>query len=842
MKKFTSKILLAAMALGSFATLSAQTVIKVGAGQGDKQKTIQMAYDSIVPATIEGAYVLEIQADYDPATEVYPIKFKAKAGASATNNITLKPANGVKKTIGPSNKTVVFGGLSFTSGATSITVPSVAGIEVGYAVYGAGLPPYTGTTGAYTYSTVSAIDATTNSITITGAATGASVVDKKTFVGAILTQAFLFDGAKFVTIDGVSRTGDTGLTIQNPNSINCQTIMFKNSADNCTIKNCFIRGANVSGTFNNGIQGTVYFQGASNITINQCDVCDMDDANIPFPITAFQITGEGTNSFIEVSECNVYNISNYNSTNGNSAVFQFGSGGGQGSKILNNRIFWTKETFIGNINIMGVGGSMNGLGNRFEGNIIGYDSPEGTGVAIIKSSGATLKAIGNLRNFTCKNNKIANIELTGANFTAIELGNSVAQTIDADAICSNNVIENIILNQTGNGTLAGIIVSAAIPYDVTIKNNTIKNLNTITTTATHTSTVAGINFINTANVSYKYKYLNNVVSLLSAGGSSSTVTNYTYGIRVPFNTTLVEKNMVYDITIVNADNKGAVRGIQTAGSNVNGQLIANNIVRIGANVISDAFIAALFQEAATSAGDVCKVYNNTFYIGGTAPTAATKSTYGYFRNTGNAQAMDFQNNIVANKRTVAAQESHYAMNINANTEFTKCNYNLFQYGGNMAYVTTLTAAAPDLSIWQNPDGVGLDANSVAADPQFENATALVPDMRIKTTSPAKAAGTNLTATVADDFNGFTRTSNDIGALAYGTVSGVKQTVENELSVYTTKNNIVVKSQLGQTVRVYSLSGQLVKIAVLQSDKESISVNNGFYIVRINSLVSKVLVK
>jgi len=787
--------------------------------------------------------VLEIQSDYDPTVEVYPITLKAKAGTSATNNITIKPAAGVKKVIGPANKTVVLGGLTFAKDDVILTVPSVAGIEVGYAVYGAGLPPYIGTVAAPSYSTVSEVNAANNTITISSPATGASVVDKKTFIGQILTKAFLFDGAKYVTIDGVERTGDTGLTIQNPNSINCQTIMFKNSADNCAIKNCYIRGANVSGTYNNGIQGTVYFQGASNITISKCDVGDMDDPNIPFPITAFQITAEGSNSNVEISDCNVYNISNYNSTNGNSAVFQFGSGGGSNNRILNNRVYWTKETFIGAINLMGVGGSMNGLGNRFEGNIIGYENAQGTGVAMLKSSGSTLKAVGNLRNFTCKNNKIANIEFTGANFTGIELGNSVAQTIDADAICNNNVIENIVLNQTGNGALAGIVVSAAIPYDVTIKNNTIKNLTAITSTATHTSTVAGINFSGTANVLNKYKYLNNRVSLLSGGSSISTVANYTYGIRVPFNTTNVEQNMVYDITMNNADNKAAVRGIQTAGSNVTGQLIANNIVRIGGNVISDAFVAAMFQEAATSAGDPCKIYNNTFYVGGESPATATKSTYGYFRNTGNAHLVDFQNNIVANKRALQGTTAfNYAMNININSEFSVCNYNLYQFGGNMAYVTTLSAAAPDFATWQDPDGVGLDANGLAADPMFENATAEVPDMRIKETSPAKAAGNNLLATVAVDFNGFTRTANDLGALAYGTIASFETVKPTTIRIYGANNAIVFTDMLAQTASIYTMNGQLVKSAKLLSNKENISVANGLYIVRVGTFSTKVLVK
>lgn len=834
---YFKKNLVLAFALGCFITTSAQTVIKVGASQPEMQKTIQHAYDSIVPATIEGAYVIELQSDYDPASETYPILIKGKAGANATNNITIKPATGVKKAIGPANETVIFDNVEIQSGLTELVLPSVTGLSVGMSLYGAGLPAFLTNS---SYVTVADIDPSSNKITLSSATTGASIAGRKLFIGKIQTQAILFNGAKYVTIDGVSRTGDTGLTIQNPNSIYCQAIMFTGNSDFCTIKNCFIRGANVSGSFNNGIQGTIYMNTASNITITQNDICDMDDPNIPFPITAVQMTGAGSNSRISVTENKLYNISNFHSTNGNAGFFQFGSGGGSDNIVMNNRIYWTKPTMIASLTVIGVGGGMNGLGNRFEGNIMGYDSPDGTGVAMLTSTaGSTLRGTNNLRNFTCKNNVFANIEFTGVNLTGFEFGSSVAQTMNPDDYCSNNLVENIKLNQTANGTLAGFIMNISSPFDVNVKNNIVRNLTIESTTPTHNSIVAGYNISGTGNAQYKYVYSDNRSHDLTAGNSTSTGNNVAYGMRVGLNTSSIDRNLIYNIATVNANATGIVRGLQTAGSNVTGQQITRNIVRIGNYVSSDAVITAFFQEAATTAGDICKAYNNTFYVGGTAPAGATKSTFAFLKNTGNPIKNDFRNNIFANNRTVAGTESHYAYQVNASTDLDKSDYNLFKYGANFAYVTTLQAAAPDLAVWQSLE---LDINSHVGDPLFENADALVPDMRLKTGSPAINKGTDLTLIVTKDFNNQSWSTFDIGALAFGTISGVDTATPAVRNVWGSRGAIIINDAAGQQAEIFDISGRLIRSISIHSENEIISMNHGFYIVKIHNASSKVLVK
>jgi len=73
-------------------TGNTQTVIPVGASQ--TYTKISDAYNSI-PATITGAYIIELHNDYNGSAETFPIRINKKAGASLSNTITIRPAAGV---------------------------------------------------------------------------------------------------------------------------------------------------------------------------------------------------------------------------------------------------------------------------------------------------------------------------------------------------------------------------------------------------------------------------------------------------------------------------------------------------------------------------------------------------------------------------------------------------------------------------------------------------------------------------------------------------------------------------------------------------------------------------
>ena len=841
-KLFTSKILLAFLVIGSFATISAQTVIKVGAGQGDKQKTIQMAYDSIVPATVEGAYVLEIQAEYDPTTEVYPIDLKAKTGASAANNIVIKPASGVKKTIAAPVRTKVVSGVTFESGSLSIVLPDVTGISVDDVVYGIGVKPYATNT---SYVKVTGVDEATKTVTISDATTSLQT-STTLFFGKIQTVALQLNGAKYVTIDGVSRTGDTGLTIQNPNNIYAKTILLITGAQNNTVKNCFIKGANLSGEFNNGTCGTIYFGTGENDfnTFEKNDICDID--GLPMPISTVLFGGNSNDNTF--SENNLYNIGTGLSTNGNGGYFQYPSYMGTSKNyVLNNRMYWTKPaSFNAGVTLVGMGGSMNGLGNRIEGNVIGYGAADGSGVAELTSiTSATAVGITGfgIKNTSFTNNIMGGINATVKNITCVSIVNHNASTPDANTVCADNTFKDITVNATATGsTLYGLIFSIANPITVNIKNNTIKDLVIASLTAGNKCSVIGMSVTGTAHATAKVTYTNNQISNLTAGDDLSTAANEAYGINIGANTTLFERNLVTNLRAISSVNTGFIRGFQISGSNADGLIFKNNIARIGTNVLNDISLYGIYQGAATNADHVMKIYNNTIYLAGTAPATAAKNTFGFF-HTGLAPKNDLKNNIIANKRSVGNTEAHYAMQVTTLLELTSSDYNLYQFG---KYFGNAEATnADNLTVWaesfSTPTNV-FDAHSAVADPNFVAPLAEVPNMNIQVTSPAKGTGIALTD-VTTDFNGFSRSTMDIGALAYGsTVSAVESVKSSNLFVFGTKNGIVVTNQSGQIARVYSLTGQLVKSERLLSEKENISVANGLYIVRVGAFSTKVLVK
>ena len=69
--------------------------LKDGAGLPiSMHNTIADAYAAI-PAVLANAYIIEINATYTGASEVYPIVFVSKTGSSTANTITLRPALGV---------------------------------------------------------------------------------------------------------------------------------------------------------------------------------------------------------------------------------------------------------------------------------------------------------------------------------------------------------------------------------------------------------------------------------------------------------------------------------------------------------------------------------------------------------------------------------------------------------------------------------------------------------------------------------------------------------------------------------------------------------------------------
>ncbi|NNT72878.1 hypothetical protein HKT18_11680 [Flavobacterium sp. IMCC34852] len=155
---------------------------------------------------VSGAVVFELQSDY-AATETFPITMGTVAGVSATNTVTIKPGNGVVKTITGNNATALFN----LNGAKYVTID-----------------------GSNT------VNGTTKDLTISNTNTGGAVIYLNTDATNNTIKNTILNGVSTSTSNGVIWIGALAVTTGN---------------DNNTIHNNDISGgatATAVGIFNSG--------------------------------------------------------------------------------------------------------------------------------------------------------------------------------------------------------------------------------------------------------------------------------------------------------------------------------------------------------------------------------------------------------------------------------------------------------------------------------------------------------------------------------------------------------------------------------------------------------------
>ncbi len=788
---FRTGLLVAVMLWGVLGQSMATVTITVSSSTevtGSNYNTIQAAYNYVkaLPSLTE-PYDIELQSSYDPTTaptlEFFPIIFTGNS-ASGTNNITIRPATNAKITLAVPNQTVIASNLSISANASASTTIDLTGkITVGDISminsnsYIAGLGTYVG--GVFKKVTsVSGNEVTVPTGTFASTKSGVTL-----YFGNAQTKVFYFNGGDYITIDGVSRTDATqGLTIQNPNCIYAQAILFDNTSTYNTIRECIVRGANQTGAWNNGYQGTVYFAGGTNNTIENNDVCDMNDSNIPLPICHFQMTAAGgTNNTNTIQNNNIYNISNYYSGNGTFTFMQFGTATSANNAILNNRFFWTSpQTFSVASNNFFNCGTLS-AGNRFEGNIVGYSSADGTGTADLTytGSGGTITASPNAKYFTSKNNTISNIKITGTTGAKALVSMQIVPTGTASADnCYGNTIQNIELNSNGgNGTLYGIFVSATPTYNLDIKNNVIKNLKCQSTGASYTNTVYGLMHNFGASGTIAINCIGNEIANLTAGSSGTYNSSAANSIAAFYSggcSNIYEKNLVYNLNTISTGTGSLIKGMRFNTSKVDGVTIKNNVFRLGTDVTSDVTISAIANEGLSNNSHPFNIYNNTIYISGSSQTMPSHCLNR--SSTATSGLISIQNNIFSNKRS-GGTAVNQIYNLYAAADVTTSDHNLYEYGSKFGTVTTTSpttyTAMSDWVTAKSPTVVETGSINQTS-PQFMDATATIPDLRIIANSAVvDQVGADLSATVTDDYDGKTRssfTAHDLGAFAYTKVA------------------------------------------------------------------------
>ena len=111
------------------------------------------------------------------------------------------------------------------------------------------------------------------------------------------------------------------------------------------------------------------------------------------------------------------------------------------------------------------------------------------------------------------------------------------------------------------------------------------------------------------------------------------------------------------------------------------------------------------------------------------------------------------------------------------------------------------------------------------------------------TIPLFSGGSTLTG----NFNTVTLPSNWLMSYSASIASAVNTStgiadIESKSNIYTINGGIIVPNAKGNSISIYSVTGQLVKSKYIESEKELIYLNNGIYIVKTGNQISKVLIK
>lgn len=755
--------------------------------------TIQAAYGAVDFSAVAGAYIIEVSSSYDPASETFPISLTAKANASETNTITIRPATGATISFtSATSKLISFDGAKFVT---------VDGRQAGV-----------GTTKGFSFSN-------------TSVAATASTID-------FINDAYK-NTLKYCTVLGSEVAAQGGA----PAPITSGNIVI----------------GTTTGTVARGGDATAGFTGSGNL-YNTIDNCDIADATAGTPTAGVCMIGTAsfTNEGNVVSNCNIYNCFNPN-YNYSAAVFI--GANSQSSVITNNKIYQTAARTFFTYGIH-TPIHVNTATKEISFNTIGYASNSSTGTYTIGGAQSHkfqgMKLTGTVT--TLKGNVISDIDITSTSVGGANIGIVCAifnegNNFPAGDANNPNIIRNITLNGSGalaaNATfsLAGISTTSYTGGNVFY--NTIDNLkvNLIgTNAATIKGVIYGIFAINAWGITAKQNRISNLTVGASGNSGAHVITGISAAPQANQGVTC-ERNLIYNLNAISS--AGAIVTGIIANGGTGASVIKNNIINLGNDMSSPAEIRGIYK----SSTGADKFYHNTVFIGGTT-TGTTANTYCFYRNaaTPTVAGEAVQNNIFVNKRTGGTTGTHYALKmLNAadySGAFIACTNNLLQVDASSklafigADVTDFAALTSSYSSFATA--------SVNADPMFVAPTSATPDMHISTaSSPANQSGLNTTG-VTDDYYGMVRadyTPVDLGAVAIsGSTTVVKNTKKDGLKVYATNKNLVFENLNGQVAQIYSLTGQLLKSIAITSDKVSVASTQGLYLVKVGAESAKVMVK
>lgn len=437
------------------------------------------------------------------------------------------------------------------------------------------------------------------------------------------------------------------------------------------------------------------------------------------------------------------------------------------------------------------------------GNTIGSSTGTGSIQITTSTTGGISMAIGNTSAGTVavSNNNIGSISVFG-NVATVSHGfnaiwNTAAATsliISANTIGSTSTANSINAATAATGTTGQVINAILNSGGATvlqITGNTIANIGNayVPAAAYSTSSIirgiyssSGVNTI-LGNVIYNLSTAANAtgtganasvigIAMTSTTAGQAVSQNTIYGLNSnnasgavfvsgihyagpTTGTNLVNRNFIYGLSIVSTSASSDLRGINFASGLAN---VQNNMIRLGYNTSGASLATGIpitgIYDVASSANT--GMYYNTVYIGGTGVSSLTGNTYA-FRSDVTTNIRAYQNNIFVNARSNAASGgTHYAVRVGGsapNPAGLTLNYNDYFVSGTGGAIGIFNAAnCATLADWKT--AVGVDANSLSADPGFIAPLALIPDLHINTAAMSMVESVGLAiAGINNDIDG-----------------------------------------------------------------------------------------
>lgn len=420
---------------------------------------------------------------------------------------------------------------------------------------------------------------------------------------------------------------------------------------------------------------------------------------------------------------------------------------------------------------------------------------------------------------TIKNNLVSGITLTNSsaiafitNIYGIYGGTSSSTSSDLVDISNNQIgtaSGSTITNSTGNsyaGTTnsvftAGIYLASSVLRQTTVSNNFIGQVQyTAAGTASSSGTLQVVGIYKASNAGLASTIQGNTIRSLSSTSPTAIGTTGAAVVGIQFGATAnshtISQNTIFGLSDV-ATAAVTVSGIVTSGASVytiernfihsfstsattalqrgidlnlaaSTTTVKNNMVRLGINaagtgLTTSANIVGILKTPANN----MNFFHNTVYIGGTLVVSGTVNTACFQRT--NAATDDIRNNIFVNARSnTSGSGKHYALVLN-NTTTATCDYNIYHSATSNLYSIDggTTALTTLLSVRFNHSGNNLNSGvSAVAQINFSNATgnSSLVNLHVNSNTAAADAGVDLTASVADDFDGASRTTTpEIGA-------------------------------------------------------------------------------